>query len=311
MNSSELKLLEIIIKWKKVLLIVFFSSLILSVAFTGEKFIKPLFKSSTILYPANIFAYSDETNTEQMMQVLQSDDLKKNIIDSLNLFKHYKIDPDERFANTKVNKLFDRRVKIKPTQYGSVKIDVLDRSPKFAYNLINAVIDEYNKLNLEINRKRANEIFVIKEQQYLQKKKEVDSLNFLVDSLIKESKLMEYNLLKQSMYGSFSYLQTKPNNSSSQALSDISLSLFYNQTLLESEIREMVERKSNYEFALSDTQKHLEFANIISNAKISEKKVFPIRSLFCLIIVASTMIFTFVIIVIVEQSKKLNHEVLS
>jgi len=308
MKNSEFKILELIFRWRKILLIVFVSSAVLSVIFTGQKFIKPLFKSSAVVYPANIFAYSEETNTEQMIQVLLSDDLKRNLIDSLNLFKHYRIDKDERYAFTKVFKKFDKRVKIKPTQYGSIKIDVLDRSPKFAYSLINAIIDEYNKLNLDINRKRANEILVIKEEQYLDKKQEVDSLSALVDSLIKVSQLMEYNLLKQSMYGSFSYLQSKPNNPTSLALSEISFKLFYNQTMLESEIKEMVERKSNYEFALSDTQKILDFANIISAPKISEKKVFPIRSLICFITIVSTLLFAVVIIVIVEQSQKLNHE---
>lgn len=309
MKNTELYLLELIFRWRKVFIIVAVLSGILSVVFSSKTFIKPLYRSSTIVYPANIFAFSDETNTEQMNQVLLSEDLKKRVIDSLNLYKHYDINPKEKYASIKVFKRFDKRVSITPTKFGSIKIDVLDRNPEFAYKILNAILAQYNSLKLSINRKRADEIYIIKRDLYFQKKKEVDSLNLLVDSLIQVSELMEYNLLKQSMFGSFSYLRSGTNRTTYDALSKLSLDLFYNQTLLEMELGEMLARKTHYEIALFDTQKQLDFVNTISAPKIPERKVFPVRSLICIISVLSTLFFTFMIIVLIERYKKLNHEV--
>ncbi len=311
MNKFEnINYLAVILRWKKSLGLVFIIAAILSVVFTGTKFIKPLYKSTALVYPVNIFSYSEESETEQMLQILGSDDMKRTVIDSLDLFRHYKIDRDEPYAYEKVIRKFDKRVSIKRTQYESVKIEALDRSPKVAFYIVNEILEAYNVITLQLMKKKAEEVLLIKETLFRQKNQEVDSLRILVDTLINQSNLAEYNILKESMRGSFQYLQNGNNASETmETMSEKSLELFFNQRLLESELVVLIELKKEYELALSDVNKHLEFTDVISAPVVAQKKSYPIRWLIVILSMAATMFCAFIVILIIDKNQqKIQNE---
>jgi hypothetical protein len=299
------QLLLIMWKWRKILLIIFAAACIISYVFTGSKFIKPLYKSAAILYPINLSSYSEESETEQMLQILESYDLKRAVIDSLDLYKHYHIDRDAPNAIERIIKKFDQRITVKRTQYESVRIEVLDRFPKHSFNILNEIIEAYNSLALKLVHQKAREVFIIKESLFKQKQHEVDSLRRLVDTLIHQTGLAEYNILKESMRGSFQYIhsQNAPKGTDT-ILSEKSLDLFFNQKLLENEIAILTELKREFENALSDTQKSLLFADVISEPVIPQKKTWPIRWLILLISIGSTMFVSFATILVIERVQK-------
>ena len=95
MNNSFLNSIELISllnRWKKQLMIVAGISLLASIIFSSPMFIKPKFKSTAIVYPSNLIAYSTESATEQMLQICQSSTIRDQIIRSFNLLQHYDID---------------------------------------------------------------------------------------------------------------------------------------------------------------------------------------------------------------------------
>ena len=113
-NSVEL--IQLLVRWKKQLMIVGISSLVLSVIFSSPLFIKPKFKSTAIVYPSNLIAYSTESATEQMLQITQSTDIRDKIIRAFNLFDHYDIDTVSDISfRTNVFKAYEENVIIKKT----------------------------------------------------------------------------------------------------------------------------------------------------------------------------------------------------
>ncbi len=301
MNGAN-DFLKIIFRRRKILIIIFCASALLSIVFSGKQFMQPLYKSTAVLYPINTFSYSQESPTEQMLQILDSRDLHFDIIDSLRLSEHYNIDSHSPFSKEKVLKKFRKRVSVQRTRYESVKIDAIDTSPEMAFKIVNCIIDSYNKLCIKLLRKKAEEIFIIRNDLFLKKQHEVDSLKTLVDSLIRISNLAEYNILRESMRGNYQYLsslQSKDGNK--PLLSAISLDLFYNQKLLENELTIYIDLKNKYELALSDTQKELEFSDIISAPAIPEKPSFPLRLLIIGISVVATMFFSICVFIILEK----------
>jgi len=80
-NSKNI--VEILIKWKYHLLIIVAVSVLLAVFFSSSIFITPLFKSYAVVYPSNVSPYSNESETEQMMQIMQSKDIRDSIIKKL------------------------------------------------------------------------------------------------------------------------------------------------------------------------------------------------------------------------------------
>jgi hypothetical protein len=57
--------------------------------------ITPKYKSTAIVYPTNLFEYSKESTTEQMFQILLSNDIKFKMLNAFNLDKHYNLDRNE------------------------------------------------------------------------------------------------------------------------------------------------------------------------------------------------------------------------
>lgn len=302
MENIQSSLLKLIYKWKKVLLIILGSSILLSIIFSGSRFVRPLYKTSATLYPVNLLSYSEESPTEQMMQILLSNDLKRIVIDSLNLQSHYKINSNSRYAMEKTMQKFDSRVQIKRTQYESVVIDVFDRYPEFSHKLILSIIDTYNSLAQKLMKTRADEILIIKETLYFEKLAEVDSLKTLVDTLIQQAGLLEYNMLLESMRGAYPVLYGNgKKNGQDTTLSDFSFQIFYNQTLLENEIEALALVKTEYEKALSESKKELLYADIISEPIIPERKAYPIRWFIVLISVFSTMFIAVSVLIFLDR----------
>src|SRR5690349_15041805 len=91
-------LLILLVRWRKPLAIVLLSTLIVAYIFSGPAFITPKFKSSVIFFPSStnsiskaileetssekqdILAYGEEEQAEQMLQILNSDDIRTMII---------------------------------------------------------------------------------------------------------------------------------------------------------------------------------------------------------------------------------------
>src|SRR4051794_25981718 len=87
-------LLGTAVRWRRPLLIVTLSAIVVSFIFSGPKFITPLYRSSVVLFPTatnsiskalldgnnserqDILAFGQEEQVEQMIQMLNSDQIR-------------------------------------------------------------------------------------------------------------------------------------------------------------------------------------------------------------------------------------------
>ena len=144
LNSTEL--LVHLYKKRKLLIGVFLIALIVSIVFTSPYFITPLFKSTAIIYPVNTgsissallgdkqtkdnLSFGDETESEQLLQLLNSSLVRDHIVEKFELQKHYGIGENQKFARTKLHKEFDSKFKFSRTEYLAVQIQVSDQIQK-------------------------------------------------------------------------------------------------------------------------------------------------------------------------------------
>ena len=63
----------------------------LSALFSGSTFIKPKFKSTARIYPVNTSVLSDESETEQMLEIVNSNDIRFRMFDAFQLYEVYNI----------------------------------------------------------------------------------------------------------------------------------------------------------------------------------------------------------------------------
>ena len=91
-------LLILMVNWRKPLIIIFLITLISSFIFSGEIFILPKYRSSVIFFPSatnsvskalleesnsekqDILAFGEEEQAEQMLQILNSDEIRELIM---------------------------------------------------------------------------------------------------------------------------------------------------------------------------------------------------------------------------------------
>ena len=114
---NNMYLINLFRKWWKHLLIITLTTAILSVLFSSPLFIRPKYKSYSTIYPSNLINYSNETVTEQMLQVFKSDDIRDTVLKKLNLIKHYEIDTLKPHYKTNLHKEWDANVTIHKTEY--------------------------------------------------------------------------------------------------------------------------------------------------------------------------------------------------
>ncbi|NLA24746.1 MAG: hypothetical protein GX879_07245, partial [Bacteroidales bacterium] len=73
------KLFDLSIKWKWHLLIIALVAAALGALISSPIIIKPKFKSFAVVYPANVYPFSEESETEQMLEVIQSLDIRYRV----------------------------------------------------------------------------------------------------------------------------------------------------------------------------------------------------------------------------------------
>ena len=80
-------LLKAIFKWKWHIIAVTITASIIGAIFSGPTFITPRYKSEATVYPSSLEEFSDETFTEQMLQVMESQEIMDSVVNNI-LFIH-------------------------------------------------------------------------------------------------------------------------------------------------------------------------------------------------------------------------------
>lgn len=166
-NYNLLDLIQLILRWWKIIAIVGIISFLLAVIITLPAIWERTYSSQAILYPINknrgdlnyvlgknefdIFGSGDDVN--RMIEIGESDAIAFRVIYKLKLFDHYKID-STKTANFKFDILEELRdnIEISRTDAVGVKIIVEDKDPKIAADICNQLIlgveQEYDSIAL-------------------------------------------------------------------------------------------------------------------------------------------------------------------
>jgi uncharacterized protein involved in exopolysaccharide biosynthesis len=304
-------LMKIFLKWKWHLLIIAVSAGILGAIFSSSFFITPKFKSYALVYPSNIAPYSDESESEQMLQWLQSRDIKDSIINKFNLSKHYKIDSNYKYFYSTMLYLYNQNVKINKTQWESIEIEVTDKDPQVAYEMVNSIIDYCNLKVRGIHRGKYIEVVNSLAWTLNEKKRELDSIESALKVLRENYGLFDYeSQAKEIMRG---YLKTYDGSSASRSNEEVA-KMKANFEEKSGELAVLTQRREDvlgiytefqlkYDMALYDAEKNFTYLNIITSPTVADKKAYPVRWLIVVYSIAASLFFSVVVISIKENRK--------
>lgn len=264
-----------------------------SAVFSGPSFMHPRYRSQAVVYPVNISTYSIESESDQLMQLLESNSIRDSLIARFRLVEHYGIDTSKAEGHSLMRYMFSERVKIEKTRYESVDIRVTDEDPVLARDMVQAVLDQGNQLARRLQRGKSAELLAVVRQDLARTRRGLDSVEARLDTLRRSTGLLDYDAQTEEL--TRGYMKALARNAGQAPKAEIAGMLkalqdhggeFQRLALLNQElIAEYAKKQAQERQLLLDVSKELTYTNVVVHPEVSDKKVYPIR---WLIVLAST-----------------------
>jgi uncharacterized protein involved in exopolysaccharide biosynthesis len=186
-NNSNL--LDIFLKWKKhIIIITFFGTLIIG---ASTFLIQRKYQSTAVVYPINLGSLSEESYSEQMIQMLKSRDIIDKVMKKFDLPTHYNMDSNYVHFQSTMYYLYKKNVEISKNEFDAVEISVIDVDAETAKNMVNAIINFYNDKVRDLLNYKLKELIEINKTTVNDFKKEQDSLQKRIQILNTKAGLID------------------------------------------------------------------------------------------------------------------------
>jgi hypothetical protein len=305
-NSKNV--IDIVLKWKLQLVVVIVAAVLLSVLFSSPIFITPLYKSNCLLYPSNISPYSDESETEQSVQIFQSRDIRDSLVRKFNLAKHWGIDSSYKHFESTLVWEYSQRVHVNKTPFEAVEIEIWDQDPIMARDLILAMLDAYNKKIRAMHKEKFGEVVLNYNFIMGVKKGYMDSLKTRAQDLGIKYGLLEYQAQTREVMRA--YLSTGGGSVRSaeakamkKNLEEKGGEMMMLSEMMRSESDAFSTMKMDADRALLDYNRDYTYVNVLSKPFVADKKGYPIRWLIVAFSTLAAFFMAILIIGIIERSK--------
>ena len=299
-------LFNICIKKAKLFIIVGLLSIITAVIFSSPYFIPPKYKSEAVLYPSNLVHYSEESSTEQLLQLFFGNDIRDSIILKFDLISHYAIDTASSGYLYNLHKEYEGNVRINKTSFESVSIEVIDTKPEKACSIAKELINQVNNKIRRLHSLKSKELVVIRKNEIDNKKELIDNLEVEIERYSVKYGLLDYS--QQSREVTAGYMNMLLESKKGEAMQKAE-KLYENlkqegrhfqdlnhQLILARE--EHNKKLINYDEAIRDVNKKLTYTNVVVFPEISDKKSYPIRWLIVIISLFGSVTFTIILLLV-------------
>ena len=305
-QMSTIILMRIIKKWQKHLIICFFASIAAGFIISLPIFMTPMFKSSAVLYPSNLSPYSKETPTEQMVQLFNSEDVRDSLVKKLHLFKHYGIDSINGYPRYEMMKKLNENISVSKNQYEAIEINVYDKDPKMAQRICQGMIDFMNIKGVSLIHSRAIDIADLNKKAMENEKHILDSAESVLTTLRDSSGITDYETQIEGFSREYYRALASGNVNANMAKMHKNLTTKGAEFMT---LKEVVRNsrdaytlyQKNYESAIIDSKKELDFHNLVSPPLVPEKKDSPKRAIVMILFTLSAMLIAIVTAVYIEQ----------
>lgn len=273
-NTSMFKA---IYRWKWHVIIITVVAAVCGVIFSGPAFITPLYESEAVVYPSINDPYSDETFTEQMIQVMQSNEIMDSVVKDFDLMEHYRISSGYKYWKTALISEYRENVRVSRTPYDAVVVKVLDKDPEIACAMVNDIVRLFDQKLQRMQKSKSLQAMKMYEYSLSHQEKFIDSLRDRLNTIASEYGVI--SVPEQSKEVSKAYI-----NGGNDKAKELKKNLetygpeviaLTERIVSESEVYSYT--KYEYEEFVRHYNTELSFTNIVSEPYVSDKKAYPIR----------------------------------
>lgn len=318
-------LCRLLVEYRKSVLIILAVAALLAILFSSPWFITPLYKSTAILYPTSsnsiskvlisttyqsnkdILEFGESEQTEQMLQVLNSNRIRDKVIERFHLMEHYGINTNSRYPFTRLNKLYDSRIRFRRTEYNAVKITVMDADPALAAQMANDIAELYDSTMNAMQKEVAVKAFQLVETEY---KTLCDEMAALEDSLntLRRLGVFDYEsqveMLSQQLaveLGKSNHQGVKNIQDHLDVLAQYGGAYYAISERLDHDRLQLSLVKTKYEEAKVDATEDIPHKFVVTSAFQAEHKSYPIRWVIVVITVAATFLLILLLLALFER----------
>jgi len=293
----------------------------------------------------DILAFGEEEQAEQLLQILNSDEIREVIVQKYHLMQHYGIDSAQNYPMTALVNEFNENISFQRTEFMSVRIDVLDNDPQMAADIANDMAALLDSMKSRIQHERAFEALKIIENTYLDKlasmKAKEDTLKYIRQHGVTDyrNQSLVWNEQYAKSYATYSnevaslevlkkyksdddtaITNTKARIIGSEATlknlqsklnalaeyGGASISLSEELTL---DRETMSKLKDQYEKLKVDAVQNLPHKFIVNKAVKAERKSYPIRWLIVVVSTLCAFLLALIVLLIIERTKDLSYKI--
>jgi len=326
---NSFSLINYIWKWRKLFLIICGAAGVLAIFFSSKIFIPPQFTAKTIIYAPrtnavskiltgeniqnerfDIKAYAVEEETEHLMQILNSREIKEMLIDRYDLISYYGIKTNRKAWKAKLYETLEGFMKITRTQYGAISITATDWSPDRAAQMANDIVAELDTIRNRIEHERALAACNIIENQI----REAESQRTqITDSLKKlaEKGILAYEFQSERVMQQYAIAIAQGNMAGAERLrkeieklekwGPIAFSLRQEQLLLSENVAFLKTKLLN---AKADLSGKMPVKFVIEKAVAPDKKSYPKIMIIAILSSLGTFFILLTVLLVFDKIKK-------
>ncbi len=300
--------------WKRMLhfIVIAAIAIVLAAIFSGPAFIKPKFRSTARIYPTNIWVLSEESETEQMLEILNSRDIKEKVMEAFRLDTVYRINPDDRHYMSYMLDNYNKNVNASKTKFETVEISVMDYDPQRASNMCDSIIRFYNVKVRDMHKAKDWEMVEIARKGLAKKYIELDTIASQLDFVRKEFGILDYrsqvervtegymNALATGRFasGDGRRIENLYNNLAEQGTHARLLEVKFNSVI--NAIDSLQRMQDVY---LTEFEKDISYAHMVEKPVPADKKSYPVRWLIVFFSTLSAVFLAMVVFLVLDYRK--------
>lgn len=308
------RILDIIWKRKIHFVIIGILAIALSAFFSSSSFITPKFDSTARIYPTNnIFSFSEESRTEQLLEVVNSRDIKLKMFDAFDLAKVYHVDRNDPHYLADMMDIYNSNVSASRTEFETVEIKVRDEDPQRASDMCDSIIAFLNDKEGAMHSAKYRENARIAGNYLKEKEHQLDSISGLLQQLRNKTGIVDFQAqAKELIRGYMTALasneaQTTDEREIKARLGDLVSNGIDAYTLEKrfSLVTNAVDSLQRIqEVSLVDANKHITYCHIVETPIPADKKSYPIRWLIVAFSLISALFLGLLVFLILDYTNQ-------
>jgi LPS O-antigen subunit length determinant protein (WzzB/FepE family) len=283
----------------------------------------PLFLSTAIVFPAatssvsfseqrnakaSSMDFGEEEQAEQLVQILQSSQIRNRVIEKFELMKHYEIDADDANKNYKLMKAYNNHISFTRTRFGSIQIDVLDRVPEKAADIANHIVDLIDSVKNNMVMERTVPAFHINQRKKEMLEADLQHTLELLDSLAGLGVVSSEG--RANLFQAYIDSKNQADKDYLKEKLDVNLKNGAKfdalETLREEKITKMEKFLDSYDQAESDAYTNFTHKFVVEKAVVADKKEKPKRLILIILVTMGTFLFSVFTLLILDRLKELK-----